>query len=111
MADKLRIAYCDDESVQLLYMKHLIGEWEQQASKLCELSTFKSAKGFLFEYKENYPFDVIFLDIDMEGMDGMELARNIRNYDSKIPIVFLTNRREYVFEGYEVNALRYLLSH
>ena len=109
MADKLRIAYCDDESVQLLYMKHLIAEWEQQANKLCELSTFKSAKAFLFEHKDNYPFDVLFLDIDMGGMDGMELARTIRNYDSKIPLVFLTNRQEYVFEGYEVNAFRYLL--
>lgn len=109
MADKLRIAYCDDESVQLSYMNYMTKEWEKNSARQCELSTFKSAKAFLFEHKENYPFDVIFLDIDMEEMNGMELSRIIRSHDSKIPIIFLTNRREYVFEGYEVNAYRYLL--
>ena len=42
-------------------------------------------------------------------MDGMALARKIRETDSEVPILFLTNHKEYVFEGYEVQAFRYLL--
>ena len=57
----------------------------------------------------SYPFDLIFLDIDLGGMDGMALARKIRETDSEVPILFLTNHKEYVFEGYEVQAFRYLL--
>jgi len=109
MADVLRIAYCEDENVQLLLMKQLIEEWQEQSGVLCTYSPYESGKAFLFENGENYPFDLLLLDIDMEGLDGMELARKVRESDSKIPIVFLTNRREYVFEGYEVNAFRYLL--
>lgn len=109
MADKLRIAYCEDESVQLIFMKQLIEEWEKKSGILCSYSSYESGKAFLFENGESYPFDLLILDIDMEGMDGMELSRKVRESDSKIPIVFLTNRREYVFEGYEVNAFRYLL--
>lgn len=106
---KLKIAYCEDENVQISYMKLLIEEWAEKNKIKYSFSGFKSAKEFLFENEDNYPFDVIFLDIDMEEIDGMKLARIIREKDANIPIVFLTNRREYVFEGYEVNAYRYLL--
>lgn len=106
---KLRIAYCEDESVQISYMEALINEWAKNNKTEYLFSGFKSAKEFLFENEDNYPFDVIFLDIDMEEIDGMKLARTIREKDTNLPIVFLTNRKEYVFEGYEVNAYRYLL--
>lgn len=106
---QLRIAYCEDESIQLDYMEELIKKWaENNKIEYC-FSGFRSAKEFLFENEDNYPFDVVILDIDMEEMDGMKLARKIRECDMKLPIVFLTNRKEYVFEGYEVNAYRYLL--
>ena len=57
--------------------------------------------------KEN--FDLIILDIQMRNQNGMELARQIRRADPQVPLLFLTATKEYVFEGYEVNALRYLI--
>lgn len=107
--EQLRIAYCDDESVQLKYMEVLIKEWAEKNKIEYSFLGFQSTKKFLFENEGNYPFDLVLLDIDMEEMDGMKLARRIREYDNKLPIVFITNRKEYVFEGYEVNAYRYLL--
>ena len=105
----MRLAYCDDEKIQLEYMQQLAENWAKQMGASLTYCAYKSAEELLFENTEGYPFDLLILDIDMQGMDGMALARKIRTKDAKIPIVFLTNKREYVFEGYEVQALRYLL--
>ena len=105
----MRLAYCDDEEIQLEYMQRLAEQWAKQAGVSLTYCAYKSAEELLFENAEDYPFDLLILDIDMQGMDGMALARKIRTKDAKIPILFLTNKREYVFEGYEVQALRYLL--
>lgn len=106
---KLRVAYCEDEIIQIKYMEKILENWANKNKIQYSFSGFSSGKEFLFETEENYPFEVIFLDIDMDEIDGMKLARKIRENDSKLPIIFLTNRKEYVFEGYEVNAYRYLL--
>ena len=105
----MRLAYCDDEEIQLEYMQRLAEQWAGQTGVSLTYCAYKSAEELLFENAEGYPFDLLILDIDMRGMDGMALARKIREKDAKIPILFLTNKREYVFEGYEVKALRYLL--
>lgn len=105
----MRLAYCDDEEIQLEYMQRLAEHWAKQAGVPLTYCAYKSAEELLFENTEGYPFDLLILDIDMRGMSGMELARKIRAKDAGIPILFLTNKREYVFEGYEVQALRYLL--
>ncbi len=105
----MRIAYCDDEKVQLDYMEHLLVKWSEKSGVPCEYTAYHSAKELLFENPERIPFHLLILDIDMQDMDGMELARDIRKRDKTVPILFLTNRKEYVFEGYEVNALRYIL--
>ena len=105
----MRLAYCDDEEIQLEYMQRLAEHWAKQAGVSLTYCAYKSAEELLFENAEGYPFDLLILDIDMPGMSGMVLARKIRAKDAKIPILFLTNREEYVFEGYEVQALRYML--
>ena len=105
----MRLAYCDDEEIQLEYLQRLAENWAKQMGVSLTYCAYKSAEELLFENTEGYPFDLLILDIDMQGMDGMALARKIRTKDAVIPILFLTNKREYVFEGYEVHALRYLL--
>ena len=105
----MRLVYCDDEEIQLEYMQQLVEKWAKQMDVPLTYCAYKSAEELLFENTEGYPYDLLILDIDMQGMDGMALARKIRTKDAKIPIVFLTNKQEYVFEGYEVQALRYLL--
>ncbi|MFR9073031.1 MAG: LytR/AlgR family response regulator transcription factor, partial [Blautia sp.] len=61
-------------------------------------------------YPDSYPFDLIFLDIDLGGMDGIWRWRGkSARRTARCRFSFLTNHREYVFEGYEVQAFRYLL--
>ena len=105
----MRLAYCDDEKIQLEYVQELAENWAAGQGEPMTYVAYQSAKELLFENMDSYPFDLLILDIDMAGMNGMELARKIREKDAKLPILFLTNRKEYVFEGYEVHALRYLL--
>lgn len=69
---------------------------------------FKSGQEFLAEFKANC-FDVIFLDIIMKDMNGMEVAKQIRNIDKKCRIIFITVSMEFAVESYEVDASWYLI--
>ena len=67
-----------------------------------------------FHHSENvveysHAFDILFFDIELGGMNGMDAARKIRACDEKAIIIFVTNMRQYVIGGYEVGALNYLL--
>lgn len=101
----MRILICDDDFKQCEILKNMI----EKHSSVYEITMYHSAEELFFECENTFPFDCIFLDIQMKEMNGIECARKIREYDSKINLVFLTAVKDYVFEGYEVNAVRYLL--
>jgi len=101
----MKICLCDDEKVMLHYLTTIINKWNHQT----EITCVQSAEEFLFEYQEEIPFDVIFLDIQMDKISGVELAKKIREVDNNVIIIFLTGVKEHVFDGYVVKALRYVL--
>jgi DNA-binding LytR/AlgR family response regulator len=105
----MRIAYCEDERAQAVFLKELLQEWEKEGNSSCAVTLYASAEEMLFENPESFPFDFIILDIELVKMNGIELAREIRKRDKKVVISFLSNSREYVFDGYEVQAVRYLM--
>lgn len=105
----MRIAYCDDEKVQGIFLKELVTEYEKACHIRCELTMYGSAEEMLFENPDSFPFDFIILDIELDRMNGIELAKNIRKADKNVIIAFLSNSKEYVFAGYEVAAVRYLV--
>lgn len=107
MDEQLRIAYCEDESIQLEKMEQLLKKWTLQNKCSAMFQGYESGEAFFFENQESYPFDLIFIDIEMKTLNGMTVARRVRETDQDIELVFLTNRKEFVFEGYEVKALRY----
>ena len=96
------IAICDDEKIVKERIVSLI-EKQQEDS---HIDGFTSGEELLAAGKH---FDMIFLDIQMEGMSGIETARAIREYDRKAVIVFVTAMKEYVFEAFDVAAFHYLL--
>ncbi len=107
----MNIAICDDEESLAERLKAFISTWSQVRSCSCSIRTFTSGEELLFETAGSYPFDLILLDIDLGGknLDGLQLARKIRKTDANVNLAFLTNYSGYVFEGYEVAALRYLM--
>lgn len=72
------------------------------------MERFPSAQAFLFRWEERRDFGVLLLDIEMDGMDGVELARAVRRENDDVQIVFVTGYTDYIAEGYEVSALHYL---
>ncbi|MBQ7944173.1 MAG: response regulator transcription factor [Lachnospiraceae bacterium] len=103
------IGICEDEAIQLEYLKKKIENYCKQTGEVCRLESFESAEELLFKYERSFPFDCVLLDIRMGKMDGMQLASEIRKRDRQLPIIFVTGDKDAVFDGYKVGAVRYLL--
>ncbi|MBP3387380.1 MAG: response regulator transcription factor [Clostridia bacterium] len=102
-----RFAICDDESLQSNYLKSLVMAWSEEKELDCSVKTFSSAESLLFHGCEE--FDILLLDIEMAGMNGVELAKRVRERDETSVIIFVTGYSEYIAEGYDVQALNFLV--
>lgn len=109
----MRIAYCEDEPAQAALIRAMIVQWAESRGTTAEVILYESAEEFLFKNEvppnASFPYDIVFLDIAMRQMNGVELARAIREKDRQLPIAFLTADTTFAIEGYEVRAVRYLL--
>ena len=106
----MRIAICDDETRILDILFEKTRDVLAKENRDAQISLFSDPKKLLARYREDAnPFDILFLDIRMDGLDGIRLAEEIRQKDSRVLLVFITSSAEYVFRGYEVKAFRYLM--
>lgn len=105
----LQIAICDDEPAMLEYLDALVNQWGESRGEPVNAQCFPSAQALWFEWAENPRFDVLLLDIQMQGLDGVTLARRIRETDEKCAIIFITGTAEFAADGYDVAALHYLI--
>ena len=86
-----------------------MASWSAHEGHGCEIRTFASAEAFLFEYEEDKAYDILLLDVEMKNINGIELAKCIRKDNNRAEIIFITSHFEFVGEGYEVDALHYLI--
>ena len=101
--NEVRIAICDDDGTQREYLSALIGKWPQAT----RVNEYASAEEFLFSGIENT--DILLLDVQMPGMDGMALAHALRERGSRLQIIFISGYPDYMQDGYDVEAVHYLL--
>ncbi|MCL2204508.1 MAG: LytTR family DNA-binding domain-containing protein [Defluviitaleaceae bacterium] len=100
---------CEDELAIAGQITKLVQGWASLRGQTVHISHFKSAEAFLFAYEDDKSVDLLLLDIQMGEMDGMTLARKIREDNNKVQIIFITGISDYVAEGYDVSAVHYLL--
>lgn len=102
----LSIAVCDDELLECLTISAKVRTIMEEMQIPCSIKTFRGGKELLSCLDQ---FDLIFLDILMGGMDGMETARKCRELAFDKMLVFLSSSRRYVFDAYDVEAFHYLV--
>lgn len=105
----MKLAICDDDSADIAYVTGLIDVWRKQTGTMVELISFPTAEALLFAWEENRDMDILLLDIEMGEMSGVELARHLRQAGARMQIIFITGYMDYIAEGYDVEALHYLL--
>lgn len=105
----MRIAICEDNREHTEILENMAKRWAGEAGEQIVVRCYQSAEQFLFCMKDEPPYDLAFLDIQMSETDGLQLARKIREEDKLIFIVFTTALKKYAPKGYEVSAFRYLV--
>lgn len=104
------VAICDDDEIDRQKTCELISQKINKRGELLELVCFDCGEDLLEQYENGYRgYDLIFMDIYMRNPNGMEVVRQIRAYDRKVAVVFLTSSQDYAVESYDVRALAYLL--
>ena len=106
----LRIGICDDLADARLVLRSLLERILENRKIQGQFFEFSSGETLLRWYDHHAgELDIIFLDMELHEIDGMETARRLRNADTGLQLVFVTGYADHVFDGYSVGALGYLL--
>ena len=103
----INVAIVDDSQADLEHCLSLLKRFEKESDTQISADSFSRGGSFLEKFKGQY--DIIFLDVNLDAFNGIEIAKKIRLSDSKVIIIFVTNLARYATEGYMVDALDYVL--
>lgn len=105
----MKIAICDDEIYFAGKLREILMQYLEERHIDFEIELFSSGREFVELGVEMLQYQIIFLDINMKQMDGIETAKNVRAYTEESFVVFVTAYIDYSLEGYQVGASRYIL--
>lgn len=103
----IKIAVVEDDERFVNQITQYLGDYQAEKKEHFDISVYRDGDGILHNYKAQY--DIILMDVQMQFVDGMTAAEEIRKVDSKVIIIFITNVAQYAIRGYEVGALDYIL--
>ncbi|WP_168356734.1 LytR/AlgR family response regulator transcription factor [Petralouisia muris] len=101
----IKVAVCDDDKQVCAKLVTIVKEYFSDIERAVWVAEFTSGSGLL---KANIRFDVIFLDIDMPGLNGIQTAKKLRNWDVNSKIIYITNYGKYKSCAYQVHAFDYV---
>lgn len=104
----LKIAICDDDLHELSQISELLNQYKTEKNAAFKCDAFLNAVELL-EAMKRQAYDILILDILMPGMSGLQAAREIRDSDQEVKIIFLTSSPEFAIESYAVDAYYYML--
>lgn len=102
-----RVAVVEDNPADSQNLQTMLRQYSKEHGVLFEVEIFSRPDRFLVSYGQS--FDLVFMDIELPEMDGMETARRLREVDSLVTLIFVTNMAQYALNGYEVDALDFVL--
>lgn len=105
----IKIAFCDDDMEVLHQMNELLDRYRVERNEDITYAAFQSPFELLTEIEKGIRPDILFLDVVMPGQNGMDVAKEIRQYDTNMKIIFLTSSPEFAMESYSVGAYFYQL--
>ncbi len=105
----IKIAFCDDDMEVLHQMNELLDRYWVERNEDITYAAFQSPFELLTEIEKGIRPDILFLDVVMPGQNGMDVAKEIRQYDTNMKIIFLTSSPEFAVESYSVGAYFYQL--
>ena len=103
----MKCAVIDDDDIAIHTIQELLLRYMKETNTDVQISVYKSAVELMRNYRKEY--NLIFLDIEMEEMDGMQAAEKIREKDDETMLVFITHMAQYAVKGYKVDALDFLV--
>ena len=103
----MKIAIVDDEKSIRSYLQEKIKQCKYFEEEECEVQCFENGEAFLRTKIEE--IDILFLDVEMPGINGMDLAKKLREEKCNAILVFITAHAQFAIEGYEVSAFRFLM--
>lgn len=104
----MRIAVCDDDEQELTHLMKLIGQYQSSRGISNDCRFFNNSTDFLCDMKGG-EYDLILLDILMPGVSGIQVARELRELDKNVKLIFISSSPKYAMESYRVGAYYYLL--
>lgn len=105
----IKIAFCDDDLSVLNEISVLLDQYRVERNQDMVYAAFNSPLELLAEIEKGMRLDILFLDVIMPGENGINVAKEIREYDSNVKIIFLTSSTEYAVDSYTVGAYFYQL--
>lgn len=103
----MRIAICDDNAQELSVLTQILTDYIKTREDV-SYTTYSNATDLICRMKD-HDYDVLLLDVLMPGLNGIAAAEEIRHFNEKVEIIFLTSSREYAVDSYQVRAFYYLL--
>lgn len=103
----ISVAIIEDSKEDLANCLSLLDRYSKEKNVTFDIQTFENGDAFLMRFKSQYDF--IILDINLSAMNGIDVARNVREKDEEVIIMFATNLAKYATRGYEVDAIDFVL--
>jgi DNA-binding LytR/AlgR family response regulator len=106
----IRLAVCDDETTSIEKLKTVLNDYEKRLCIPLLIKSFVDPSSLIKQLKKDkYLFEIVFLDIQIENKNGIDIAKQIHDINDEILIIFISNYDAYMQAGYEVKAFRYIL--
>ena len=107
-ADEIVFGICEDNLPEANWLNDTIVTWAKEKKRSVIVKKYEAAERFWFDYEQG-KFAALFLDIKMPGENGVDLAKRLRRKGDRVPVIFVTGEEEYLADGYEVEAVHYLI--